>query len=95
MHDAVAHPGHHLPWGVIGLLFGGTALYLAMFGFTRWAMFRMVSATRLGAAAAVLVVMPVAALVPALVSLVALAVLVAGVNVLEYLLVRRRDALGA
>lgn len=39
--EAVAHPADRLGWGLTGLLFGGTALYLATFGFTRWAMFRL------------------------------------------------------
>ncbi len=55
MHEAVAEPGTRLGWGLTGLLFGGTALYLATFGFTRWAMFRLVSWTRLTAAAVVMV----------------------------------------
>ena len=91
MHDAIAHPGEHLPWGVAGLLFGGSALYLATFGFTRWAMFRQVSTTRLSAAGVVVAVLPVAGYVPALVSLVVLAVVVAAVNVVELMLVRRRS----
>ncbi|ADI09275.1 low temperature requirement A [Streptomyces bingchenggensis BCW-1] len=89
MHDAVAHPGHHLPAGVAGLLFGGTALYLAMFGYTRWRMFRLVSTTRLGTAAVVLAVLPLGLHLPALASLWLLAGLLTGLNALEWARARR------
>jgi hypothetical protein len=72
-----------LSWAVTGLLFGGTALYLATFGFTRWAMFRLVSYTRLSAAAGVLVLLPLAPHLPALASLTLLASGVALLNVIE------------
>lgn len=61
MHGAVLHPTDRLGGSVTGLLYGGTALYLATFGFTRWAMFRLVSVTRLSAAAVVLLLLPAAA----------------------------------
>ena len=84
LHDSIAHPTHPLAAGVAGLLFGGTALYLATFGFTRWAMFRLVSWTRLSAAAAVIVLVPVGIYADALVSLIALAIVVVALNVVEY-----------
>jgi low temperature requirement protein LtrA len=84
MREAVGHPGDQLSVGLAGLLYGGTAVYLATFGFTRWAMFRLVSSTRLTAAAVVLVLTPAATLVPALAALAVLAVVVAGLNVVEY-----------
>jgi low temperature requirement protein LtrA len=83
MREAVAEPGHALGWGVGALLYGGTALYLATFGFTRWAMFRLVSVTRLSAAAFVLVLYPGAAQLPALAALGVLAVVVGGLNLIE------------
>jgi low temperature requirement protein LtrA len=83
MRDAVANPGHHLGWSATGLLFGGTALYLATFGFTRWAMFRLVSSTRLAAAAVVLVVLPLAPQLPALAAVGGLAAVVAVLNAVE------------
>lgn len=89
MRDAVAHPGHHLGWAVAGLLYGGTALYLATFGFTRWAMFRLVSTTRLTAAAVVVVAMPVAAYLPALAALTLLAATVAILNLVELMRVEQ------
>ncbi|WP_112238293.1 low temperature requirement protein A [Kribbella monticola] len=85
LHDAVAHPGHHLSWAITGLLYGGTALYLAGFGFTRWAMFRLVSRTRLTAAAAVLVLLPLAPLLPALAAVLGLAAVVGALNLYEAL----------
>ncbi len=66
IHEVVEHPSHHLDWGVTGLLYGGSALYLATYGYTRWMMFRLISSTRLLAAAAVLVLLPVAPLVSGL-----------------------------
>jgi low temperature requirement protein LtrA len=85
MHHAVAHPAERLGWQLAGILFGGLALYLATFGFTRWAMFRLVSVTRLATAGAVLLLLPMAAYVPALASLTAVAIVVALLNVFELL----------
>jgi low temperature requirement protein LtrA len=82
MREAVANPGHPLGWGATGLLFGGTALSLATFAFTWWAMFRLVSSTRLIAAAVALVILPVAPYLPALTGL---AAVVAVLNVVELL----------
>jgi low temperature requirement protein LtrA len=89
MREAVAEPGHALGWAVGALLYGGTALYLATFGFTRWAMFRLVSVTRLTAAGAVIVLYPVVAQLPALAALATLAVAVAVLNVVEYMRVEQ------
>jgi low temperature requirement protein LtrA len=89
LRKSVATPGDQLGWAFAGLLFGGTALYLATFGFTRWAMFRLVSWTRLTAAAVVLALLPVAPYVPALASLFGLAVVLAVLNTVELLRVER------
>jgi low temperature requirement protein LtrA len=86
LRDAVAAPDHHLTWTVTALLFGGCALYLAGFGFTRWAMFHLVSRTRLGAAGVVLVLCPIAPHVPALASLFLLAAVLAVLNTVEWLI---------
>jgi low temperature requirement protein LtrA len=83
LHAALHDPGHHLGWSALGLLYGGTTTFLATFGLTRWAMFRLVSVTRLGTAAAVLVALPVARLLPALGAIALLALLLAALNVLE------------
>ncbi|MDQ6850100.1 MAG: low temperature requirement protein A [Actinomycetota bacterium] len=89
LRTSVHNPGHPLSATVTGLLFGGCALYLASFGFTRWAMFRLVSWTRLGAAAVVVLLMPLAPHVPALAALIGLAVVLAVLNTLELLRVQR------
>ncbi len=83
LRESIAAPTHHLHWAAAGLLLGGSALYLASFGFTRWAMFRLVSTTRLVAAAGVLVLLPIAPHVPALVTLAALALLLIVLNAVE------------
>ena len=87
---AIIHPGDPLTGGNLDLLFGGCALYLATFGYTRWRMFRSVSSTRLSAAAVVLALLPVASHVSALAALSGLAVVVAALNLIEYVIVQRR-----
>ncbi len=89
MHDSIQHPDEALGWGAAGLLVGGTALYLATFGFTRWAMFKLVSWTRLGAAAVTLVLLPLTPHVSALSTLVILAVVLIVLNTVEMLRVQR------
>ncbi|GAA2859817.1 membrane protein [Actinoplanes cyaneus] len=91
LHDAVADPRHHLSWPATGLLYGGAALYLATFGLTRWAMFRLVSITRLSAAATVLAVLPVVPFLPSVASVALLALIVAGLNIVEW---ARNDRIG-
>lgn len=85
MRHAVAHPGDPLGWSIAAILFGGVGLYLASFGFTRWAMFRLISVTRLVAAGAVLLLLPAAAYAPALASLTGAAIVVAALNIVELL----------
>jgi low temperature requirement protein LtrA len=87
--EVVAEPDHHLPLAVAALLFGGCALYLATFGYTRWRMFHSVSWTRVGAAAACLAVLVPMSWVPALGALAVLTALVAGLNLVEASRVRR------
>jgi low temperature requirement protein LtrA len=89
LRESIAEPGHALSWALAGLLIGGTALYLASFGFTRWAMFRLVSWTRLGAAAVVVALLPVAPRVPALATLTGLALVLAGLNTVELMRVEQ------
>lgn len=83
LHRAVAHPGEGLGWDGAALLYGGCALFLATFGFTRWVMFRLISRTRLAAALTVLALLPLAVVVPALAALAVLVTIVAALNVLE------------
>lgn len=92
MREAVIRPGHDLGWGVTGLLLGGCAIYLATYGYTRWAMFRLVSTTRLAASAVVLVLLPVAPHLPALGALMLVAVVLITLNVVEHIRVRRASA---
>ena len=91
LREAVAQPGQALPPGGVALLYGGAALYLATFGYTRWAMFHLVSTTRLTAAAVVVVLLVPAAHLPATAALVLLALVLAALNTVEYL---RVDAIG-
>ncbi|HEY3005217.1 MAG TPA: low temperature requirement protein A [Kribbellaceae bacterium] len=92
LHDVVAHPSGHLSWAVLGLLYGGCAAYLATFGYTRWAMFHQVSTTRLTASGVVVLLLPVAHLLPGLAALALLTLALAGLNAAEFERVRRRQA---
>jgi low temperature requirement protein LtrA len=92
LSEGVTRPVEHLHLDVAALLLGGTALYLATFGYTRWRMFHSVSWTRLGAALVCLALLPLAPLLPGLAVLVALAVVVVGLNVVELAVVRRAAA---
>ncbi len=80
----------HMVTGSIALAYGGTALYLATFGYTRWMMFRLVSITRLCAAAAVLVLLPVVVWLdpPSWLVLALLAVVLVVLNAVEWRRVR-------
>jgi low temperature requirement protein LtrA len=89
LRASIAEPGEHLTWALCALLVGGTAMYLASFGFTRWAMFRLVSWTRLTAAAAVLLTLPIARHVPALATLGLLALVLIVLNTVELMRVER------
>jgi low temperature requirement protein LtrA len=91
---AVEQPTDALGWGHAGFLFGGSALFLATFGYTRWRMFRLMSTTRLAAAAVVVALLPLAALVPALAATTGLAVVVAGLNVVEWHRVTHSGSVG-
>jgi low temperature requirement protein LtrA len=93
MAEAVAHPGHHLGGSYAGLLYGGAALYLATFGYTRWRMFGKVSTHRLTAGVLALALIPLAASIPALAALVVLAALLVGLNAFEYWRVASRGGL--
>ncbi len=87
--EVVAHPVDHLHLDVAGLLVGGTVLYLATFGYTRWRMFRKVSTTRLGAALVCLPLLALAPGLPGVIVVILLFVVVAGLNVVEAVLVSR------
>lgn len=90
LDEAVAHYSERMPVAVTGLLFGGAALYLAAFGYTRWAMFRRVAVWRLSAAGLAVLLSPLAAVVPAIAAMGLLALLLVALNVWEYVNVARR-----
>lgn len=79
----IAEPSSHLGFEMAALLFGGVALYLATFGYTRWAMFRTVSGPRLIAASVCVMVVPAAVAVPAGAALLILTVIVVSLNLIE------------
>jgi low temperature requirement protein LtrA len=85
--EVVTRPTADLGPGPAALLFGGTGLYLATFGYTRWRMFHTWAKTRLTTAAAVLALLPVAHVVPGLVALGILAAIVVALNVVEHAMV--------
>ena len=87
--EVVAHPTTALGPGPAALLFGGTGLYLATFGYTRWRMFHTWAKTRLTTAAVVLALLPLAHLGPALLALAVLAAVVVALNVVEHAMVAR------
>jgi low temperature requirement protein LtrA len=85
LRGAVLHPTDVVGVSSAGFLYGGTALFLATFGYTRWRMFRLMSWTRLTAAAAVLVLLPLASLLVSMAAIGLLAAVLAVLNTVEYL----------
>ncbi|MFF7455077.1 low temperature requirement protein A [Kitasatospora sp. NPDC008115] len=92
--ETVADPRAALGAGSVALLYGGCGLYLLTFGYTRWMMFRSVATTRVVAAAVVLALAPLMVRWPAITALVALAVVLVALNVVEHLRVARTAARG-
>ncbi|MFJ1794847.1 hypothetical protein [Kitasatospora griseola] len=97
----MARPGAALGGGALGLLYGGSALYLLSFDCTRWMMFGKLSPTRLtagllvAALLALLLLTPLHRL-PAPAVLVLLAAVLVGLGGWEELRVRRAErAVGA
>ena len=90
--EVVADPAARLSQSIAALLFGGTALYLATFGYTRYRMFHTWSITRLTAAALTLALLPFAHRIPALAALSTLTVLVVALNVVEWAIVTTRTS---
>jgi len=89
--EVILHPVEHLHLDAAALFFGGTALYLATFGYTRWQMFRTVSTTRLSAAAGCLALLPAATFVPALGAMAALTVVLVALNIWEARIAHRYE----
>ncbi|RKE19214.1 low temperature requirement protein A [Streptomyces sp. TLI_171] len=99
--ETVDRPEEALGGGTLGLLYGGSALYLLTFNYTRRMMFGMISPTRLVAAAVVAALLAVLLLtplhrLPALAVLALLAAVLVGLNGWEALRVRSaQPAVGA
>jgi low temperature requirement protein LtrA len=81
---AATRPSERLPTGSLALLFGGCALFLAAFGYTRWRMFRQMAWTRLATAMATVVALPLCAPLSALAALTVLAALLVALNLWEF-----------
>ena len=62
----VAHPGEHGTLASVALTLGGTALFLAGHAFFEWAVFRVVSFSRVLAIAALITLVPVGFKIPTL-----------------------------
>ncbi|GGN67743.1 low temperature requirement protein A [Actinoplanes lobatus] len=88
--EVVSHPTDHLHLDTAGLLFGGAALYLGTFAYTRWRMFRIVGWGRAAAALSALLLLPLAVLLPAVVALSALVLVLVVLNVTEAVAVSNR-----
>lgn len=86
--EVITHPLAHLHTDAAALLFGGAALYLATFGYTRWRMFHTVSKTRLSAAAVCLALLPLAGFVPAVAAMAALTAVLVVLNMWEARIVK-------
>ncbi|WP_322751220.1 MULTISPECIES: low temperature requirement protein A [unclassified Frankia] len=91
--EVIMNPLAHPHTDTAALLFGGAALYLATFGYTRWRMFRTVSTARLSAAALCLAALPLTGQIPALAAMTALTVVVVALNVWEARTVPRQEPL--
>ncbi|MCG7210118.1 low temperature requirement protein A [Streptomyces arenae] len=87
--EIIPQPLAHLHTATAALLFGGTALYLATFGYTRWKTAHSLATSRLAAAALSLALLPLATHIPALASLTLLAMVLISLNVVEALVVSR------
>ena len=87
--EVVEEPWHELHADTLGLLAGGTAIYLATFAYTRWRMYHRTSWERLSGAIASLVLIPVGIFVPAVIAVLLLIAVVVVVNVREARRVRQ------
>jgi low temperature requirement protein LtrA len=87
--QVVGQPAARLGWASAGLLFGGAGLYLATFGYTRWRMLHTWDRTRVTTAAIVLALLPLTHRLPGLAAVSLLALIVVGLNVVEYAMVTR------
>lgn len=88
-NETVARPDRMLDPGTLGLLYGGCALFLLTFSYTRWIMFKAVAWLRLGTVAVQLLLVPLLWRLPALGTLLTLAGLLVLLNLLEFVWLRR------
>jgi low temperature requirement protein LtrA len=85
---AVAHPGEHGTLASVALTLGGTMLFLAGHAWFKWAVFRVLSWPRVVAIAALIALVPVGFVVPALALGVAVVLIVAALAVWDTLVYR-------
>ncbi|WP_328320143.1 low temperature requirement protein A [Kribbella sp. NBC_00382] len=85
---AVRDPAEPLHLDAAALLLAGTCIYLGAFAFTRWHMFHTLATPRLIAAAACLSLIAVAPRIPAIASVMLLAVLLIILNIVEHRVVK-------
>ncbi|MGI5146798.1 low temperature requirement protein A [Plantactinospora sp. CA-294935] len=90
--EVVTDPIEPLRAGEAGMLFGGAALFLTTFAQTHWQIHRQVAWRRISAGVLCLVLLPLAPLMPALAALAILLAVVAGVSVLEEIILRHPAA---
>ncbi|MGF1430121.1 low temperature requirement protein A [Kitasatospora sp. LaBMicrA B282] len=83
-NETVARPGRALDGGTLGLLYGGCALFLLTFGYTRWVTFKAVAWLRLATVLVQLLLLPLVRHAPALATLSLLAGLLVLLNLLEH-----------
>ena len=84
----VAHPGERATAALVALTLGGTALFLAGHVFFTWAIFGVLSWPRVVAIAALIALVPVGFVVPALALGVAVVLIVAALAVWDTLVYR-------
>ncbi|MBQ0988695.1 low temperature requirement protein A [Micromonospora sp. PSH03] len=94
LSEVVTEPLEPLRAGEGTVLFGGAALFLGTFAYTHWRIHRQIARRRIGASVLCLVLMPLAPLVPALAALTTLFAVVAGVSVLEGMIMHRHPLIG-
>lgn len=81
--NMVVSPGEPLSLTHVSLLYGGTVFFLACISFMWWRGLRTVHPTRVGAAVLLLMLLPVAARVPAIVAAALVAVVLVGLSAAE------------
>jgi low temperature requirement protein LtrA len=91
LSEAISRPESPLPGNIAALLLGGTAVFLATFAYSLWRMRRRLPWLRLIATAVVLGLLYVADRISAGLALLSVSVLLAVLNLVEYLVYRRSE----